>query len=96
MTCPACTEAEANPLSGMYHAQCHGCAERSFANSPMFFECARGKAMTASYRQAMQASFGEGWVKAHERVKAWAERIRSTKALDALAENARELGLDDY
>jgi hypothetical protein len=34
LTCEACTRAEHNPETGIYHADCMGCQARSVAQSP--------------------------------------------------------------
>lgn len=33
MTCEACTKAESNPNSGLYHANCDACEDRMFAHA---------------------------------------------------------------
>lgn len=74
MTCPACQEAERNPLTGMYQSGCLECSARALSHGPAYFDAARSDSMTPAYRDALQATFGENWRAGHEAVKAWAQR----------------------
>ena len=76
MTCPSCAEAEVNPLSGMYRNGCTGCQERALAGSPQYSEALRSGKVGGAYRQALQALYGDDWQAAHDRVKAWADRMQ--------------------
>ncbi len=79
-TCPACERADANPLSGMYEANCRPCDARALSQAPLFFESVEAEAVTPGYRARLQALFGSEWVQAHEEVKRWAERIKAARA----------------
>ena len=35
--CEACTKAESNPASGLYHAGCDGCKRRAMRSAPSYF-----------------------------------------------------------
>lgn len=56
MTCRACEDAEANPLTGSFHASCLNCTARALAHSPMAF-----KAMKAGRRDELQAAISKVW-----------------------------------
>jgi hypothetical protein len=76
MNCPACTEAEAHPLtSGAYISSCKECAARMLAHGPQHYESRKASVMTPAYRDALQHIFGSDWQKGHARVKYWGERI---------------------
>lgn len=36
--CEACTKAESNPHSGLYHAGCDGCKSRAMRSAPSYFK----------------------------------------------------------
>lgn len=78
MTCPACTTAEENPQTGLYHSDCIGCKERAIAQGIPFHEADAVGRMTAEYKRMMFATFGEDWQTngAHQRIKEWKKRIR--------------------
>ena len=73
MTCNACTEARINRWCGMYRASCLDCSARALAQSPAYHDSAQADAITPRYRDALVATFGEGWKEGHEMVKQWAE-----------------------
>jgi hypothetical protein len=70
--CHACQEAIKSPSSGMYHADCMDCQARMLSKSPAHFESARLGKITAEYRAALLAVFGNDWLEGHQKVKAWA------------------------
>ncbi len=67
--CPACAEAE-----------CKSCAARDLARGPAFFEASLAGALTPTYRSALQAAFGADWLKGHDQVKYWAEKLGRARA----------------
>lgn len=77
--CLACAETERNPASGRVNAECKSCAARDLARGPAFFEASQAGAVTASYKSALQATFGEDWWRGHDEVKAWAEKLQRTR-----------------
>lgn len=78
MTCPACTEAERNPHTVMYQADCKECAARGLAASPAHFLSAQAAKLLPEYKNALQAVFGDDWRAGHLRVKAWSQRAKRT------------------
>lgn len=78
MTCAACTAAEKNPLTGLYHSDCPGCKERAIAQGIPFHRAQEAGRMTAEYKRVMSMNFGDDWLTngAHERIKEWKKRIR--------------------
>jgi len=77
--CPACADAEGNPMSGHFIAKCKECSARAVAGGPTFFEVAKAKAVTPEYARLMKSIFGEEWKAHHERVKAWAQRMAEAR-----------------
>jgi hypothetical protein len=77
MICKACEESRANRWCGHFRADCHDCKARALANSPACFEAAQAGAITPSYRDALQAEFGEKWLEGHEKVKEWTQSPNS-------------------
>jgi hypothetical protein len=73
--CPACTEAEGNPLTGSYQQACPECRARAIAGGPTYFAAARAGAYTPEYETLMTEAFGEDWRKSHAKVKAWSDRF---------------------
>ena len=71
--CPACTQARINSWCGMYRADCLDCSARALSQSPAYHDSAQADAITPRYRDALVATFGEGWKEGHEMVKQWAE-----------------------
>lgn len=72
MACEACTQARAEPTSGLYIAGCTDCAARSIARMQAFFASSREGRMTSSYRMALQNLLPSlPAAEAHEKVKAW-------------------------
>lgn len=49
------------------------------AHSPAMAESAKAEALMPAYRSALQHLFGEDWKEGHERVKRWAEKLRTTR-----------------
>ena len=82
MTCEACALAETYPGSGLYHASCNECQTRQIANGLAFHAWkARGakpESMPKEYAKQLKriTRRGETTRQAHERVKAWAVRIK--------------------
>jgi hypothetical protein len=75
-SCPDCLTAEKNPTSGLYHSGCAGCKERAMAQSVPFHQAEQVGRLTAEYKRVMTLTFGDGWQEAHERIKAWKERLK--------------------
>lgn len=74
--CPACAEAQRNPLTGMYQAGCKECSARALASSPSHFLAAQAGKILPTYRDALRAVFGDEWKAGHARVKEWAGRLK--------------------
>jgi len=85
--CDACEKFEHNHDSPFVSGDCRGCRIRMFAEGHEFWLSRRAGKPTKEYRKAMEATFGEGWREAHNRVLAVADRIREYRA--AKKENAR-------
>lgn len=77
--CEICAIAELKPDTGLVHAGCMSCEARGLARSPSFYEAAKAEAMTAQYRGALWALFGEKWQDGHELVKAWGAKLEAAK-----------------
>lgn len=79
--CEACTQAEQNPLSGLYQADCDGCKVRAVANGREIFEASKAGRITPDYRRALEGLFGADKVdEAHARVKAWKQKMKDANA----------------
>lgn len=79
MSCDACTAALANPLSGLYRANCTGCKTRALATTMVFFEAVQKKGITPAYQAVLDAEFGTdqpAQAIRHHQVKTWAKRQR--------------------
>lgn len=70
--CPACTAAEANPISGIYRHGCQECAARQLARSLEYAQASAAGRMLPAYMASLRAVFGDGWSAGHQRVKGWA------------------------
>lgn len=80
MTCPACTAAEANPLTGRYTADCTSCKARALANGRELFDSLAQRKRTPEYTAALTKVFGAGNEAAgHERVRQWSRKIRAAQ-----------------
>jgi hypothetical protein len=80
MTCPACTAASTNPLTGRYTADCEECKARALANGAELFKSKRAGVKSPQYADALRKVFGEGNEEAgHERVRAWSKKINQHK-----------------
>ena len=77
MTCEACEKARRRPTSGLFHAGCDGCAARSLARTPQFFQAAREGRLTPEYRMALTNLLPTlPAADAHAAVKAWLDPPR--------------------
>lgn len=86
MSCHQCTRAEANPLAGMYQADCPNCRARAFAHGQAMFEAEKAGKRTARYREALRVCFGEDKAAqdaGHLASREWAKKIREHKSKDA-------------
>jgi len=72
VSCEACDRARVHPNSGLYRAQCDGCAARALSRSPEFFEAAQSGRMTPRYRMALSQFFAGREADGHKIVKEWA------------------------
>lgn len=73
MTCQACDTARANPLSGLFHADCDGCAARALAVCQPFHESEKLGWLTTEYRAALEKMLPQLPAnEAHAMVKEWA------------------------
>jgi hypothetical protein len=72
MTCPACENARAHPRSGIFQMGCEGCAARSIASMPTFFNAAKEGRFTPEYRGVLHQLLPKmTQAEAHELVKGW-------------------------
>ena len=81
VTCEACDMAEKWPGSGMFHASCNECQTRQTANGFAFHTWrARGSrdALPKEYAAQLEriSRPGETLRQTHDRVRAWAARIK--------------------
>ena len=79
MSCPDCHRAQTIKHWPIFQAQCRGCKVRALATGPEHFHAMQAKAITPSYRAALQAVFGEDWRAGHEEVKAEHQRIKGMR-----------------
>lgn len=83
MTCPACTDADANPLTGSYHAHCLECAARMLANSPAAWRAVNA-VTSVDLQRAIASTFGdEGtpeYERGRQRVWHWVKRLSKARA----------------
>lgn len=80
MNCEACENAEKNPLTGRYSANCQECHARALAHSFAVFESKRKGEKSPEYAAALTKVFGEGNEKeGHEKVRQWFKKIQQTK-----------------
>lgn len=79
LICWACDGARADKLFGGYDAWCLECSARMLAHSPAFFQSSRLGKMTPTYKATLKRILkpSESLEGGHERVKAWAARIRA-------------------
>ena len=77
MTCPSCQEAEKNPLSGLYQANCTSCNARAIAHGQELWEASREKRITGRYKALLVGIWGpDHWQEGHEQVKRWANTMK--------------------
>lgn len=76
MTCPACTEANANPRAGSYRAGCDDCKARMFAGGIAYHDRKTAGVPTQAYEGALRKVFGDRAEWGNQRAKEWAKRIR--------------------
>ena len=75
LICESCAAADADPLSGLYHADCGECKARMLANGlPFALSSIKGN-FTEVYRAQLDSAFGAKWEAGHRAVKRWARRI---------------------
>jgi hypothetical protein len=80
--CPACEEAEGNPMSGHFRAKCLECSARAIAGGPTFWEAAQRQKFTSDYERLMRTQFGESWsTEWHPRVKEWARKMAEARVI---------------
>lgn len=73
MTCDACTNARAHPLSGRYGPNCDGCVARGISRMPQYFKAVKEGRFTPDYRQVLADQLPKlTQAEAHAAVKAWA------------------------
>lgn len=73
--CPSCQEAEKNPLSGLYQANCTSCKARAIANGIEAYEASKCGRVTPELRYALRKVWGENWESIGVvMVKRWADR----------------------
>jgi hypothetical protein len=85
-TCPSCAEAERNPRTGFYHAQCAECQARAIAHRPEHNRAMLAKRMTPEYISLLVATSGSDPAARdalHRRVKAWSARIDGAPVMEA-------------
>jgi hypothetical protein len=82
LACAACVEAEQNPLTGAYRAQCRNCGARALANSPEYHASTVAGAMTPAYAASLRLIFGSERADrdaGHQTVKAWDQAVRQAR-----------------
>jgi hypothetical protein len=77
--CEPCKTAATNPHSGGYQTKCQGCKTRHLAKSIPYWQSSREKRITAPYKAALVATFGNDWEAGHSAVKAEAVRLGGVK-----------------
>jgi len=75
LICDSCAAADADPLSGLYHADCGECKARMLAHGLPFTQSSAKGNFTESYRAQLDSAFGAKWESGHRAVKRWARRI---------------------
>lgn len=80
MGCWACDRAAVNPRTGRMTNGCQECIARALARSPELFDAEHDGRVCGKYRMLLELHFGDAWQQAHERVKAWAQRMRDVPA----------------
>lgn len=72
MTCDACANARAHPLSGRFAMGCQGCIARGISRMPAFFNAAKAGVLTVEYRGVLTDQLPNlPTHEAHALVKAW-------------------------
>jgi hypothetical protein len=82
MTCPSCTTAAANPLSGLYHSGCPECQARALAQSPGYHASLVLRRMAPEYAAALRAVAGDEVAARdalHRKVREWDQRITDAR-----------------
>ena len=80
LICESCAAADADPLSGLYHAECGECKARMLAHGMPYLQSSAKGNFTETYRAQLHAAFGPGWEAGHRAVKRWARRIDEAMA----------------
>lgn len=75
MNCQTCAEAERNPMTGLYQANCPECKVRAVAQGPEFHRCMQIGRLTAEYKRVLTLAIGGDVQEAHAKVKAWHEKV---------------------
>lgn len=78
-SCEDCHAAKARADHPIYRAQCRGCAVRSLACGPVFFQSGLDGSLSAPYRKALCGIFGDAWRQGHDLVKAEHARIKAAR-----------------
>jgi hypothetical protein len=74
--CDCCAVAQVNPRTGLFRKDCQECRARALAQGMEFFLSQRAGRMTPEYRAALDEGFKDDAAGGHDRVKAWARRIK--------------------
>ncbi len=78
-SCDYCKVAQERADYPLYRAQCRGCAVRSLACGPMFFQSGLDGSLSAPYRKALCGIFGDAWRQGHDLVKAEHARVKAAR-----------------
>jgi hypothetical protein len=78
VTCDACTEAERNPQTGYFRAQCLNCSARMFANSPMAWDALRGR--TGPLQDAIRKTWPDDYEGGKQLVWQWVKKLKAARA----------------
>jgi hypothetical protein len=74
MTCPSCTAAEADPLTGQYHVDCRNCDARALAQSPEAWKALHAQT-AVPLQDAIERIWGEDSREGKRMVWEWIKRI---------------------
>lgn len=75
MNCPACAEAERNPFTGMFQANCQECSVRAVVMCPEYHYALRIGRLTNEYKTVLKRVIGGDLQEAHDRVKEMAAKL---------------------